>query len=283
MKRKLWLLMFLGVLLLSPTAALADGDIYVGGPWGTKITTLPYTINTPGAYYLGGNLSAASGDGITITSDDVTIDLMGFNLNGPGNGTGIFMSGRTNVEIRNGTITNWQTGIWESSGVAICHRILNVRLSGCNYGMTLQGNGHLVKGCEAIGNPGVRGFWIGGVGTVRGCQASNFNSVGIDGSSSIVSGNVVTGNAAVNSFGIISRGQCLMIGNEVTDCSYGLRINSATSAINNTVTTASTNGIAGICGNNDPTTVLDQNTVMGTGTHTLDIDGAKMRNNAGFP
>jgi hypothetical protein len=283
MKRKLLAVIVLGVVLLSAAAALADGDIYVGGPWGTRITKLPYIISTPGAYYLGGNLSAASGNGITITSDHVTLDLMGFNLNGPGTGTGIFMSNRTNVEIRNGTITNWGTGIWESSGDAICHRILNVRLSGCNYGMTVYGNGHVIQGCEAIGNPGVRGIWIG-KGAIRGCRVSNFNtvSIGLLGGG-ILRGNIVTGNAAANSEGLVVSGQGLMIGNEVTNCAHGLHIGSATSAINNTVTTASTNGIAGISGNNDSATVLDQNTVMGTGTHTNWINDAKTRNNAGFP
>jgi hypothetical protein len=285
MLRKLLPALVLGLVLSSAAAALADGDIYVGGPWGTQITKLPYEIKTPGSYYLGRNLSSASGDGITITSDHVTIDLMGFNLKGPGNSTGIYMTGRTNVEIRNGTITNWQTGIWES-GAGICHRTLNVRLSGCNYGMTLHGNGHLIKGCEALGNPGVRGFYIG-VGTVSGCRAENFNSVGIElGSGGIMRGNVVAGNGTANSYGLsLDSGQALMIGNEVSNCAEGLYIGSATSAINNTVATASINGIAGIVGHNDPTTVLDQNTVMGTGTHTFDIVDAKMRSNgnAGIP
>jgi len=281
MKRKLLPVIVLGVVLLSAAAALADGDIYVGGPWGTQITKLPYEIKTPGSYYLGGNLSAANGDGITIARDHVTLDLMGFNLNGPGTGTGIFMSGRTNVEIRNGTITNWGTGIWES-GAGICHRILNVRLSGCNYGMSVHGNGHLIKGCEALGNPGVRGLWIEGVGAISDCRAGNFSNEGMGlGSGGIMRGNVVTGNGAGTSSGLrLLSGQCLMIGNEVSNCAKGLDIGSATSAINNTVTTASTNGVAGISGNNDPATVLDQNTVMGTGTKTANIGNAKMRNNA---
>jgi hypothetical protein len=284
MKRKLLPVIVLGLVLFSAVPALADGDIYVGGPWGTRITKLPYEIKTPGAYYLGGNLSSAGGDGITIASDHVTIDLMGFNLNGPGTGTGIFMEVRTNVEIRNGTITNWGTGIWESSGAAVCHRILNVRLSGCNYGMTIHGNGHLIKGCEAVG-PGTRGLWIGGIGAISGCRVSGFTYQGMGlGSGGIMRGNVVTGNGAATSKGlVVNSGQGLVIGNEVTNCAVGLDIGSGTSALNNTVTTAGANGIAGIEGANDKSTVLDQNTVMGTGTHTLNIVDAKTRNNAGFP
>ena len=96
-------------------------------------------------------------------------------------------------------------------------------------------------------------------------------------------GNVVIGNNAATSSGLkIGSGQCLMIGNDVHNYTYGLDIYSATSAINNTVKTATT-GVGGIAGNNDPSTVLDQNTVMGTGTHTILINGAQTRNNAGFP
>ena len=118
MARKLWLIALVSLYLLSPAAALADGDIYVGGPYGTKITSLPYTISTPGSYYLGGNLTyAGDSDGITVNADNVTLDLMGFTLAYTGTGTtyyGIYMQGRKNVEIRNGTVRGWFTGVDES-------------------------------------------------------------------------------------------------------------------------------------------------------------------------
>jgi hypothetical protein len=291
MKRKLLPVIVLGLVLFSAVPDLADGDIYVGGPWGTQITKLPYEIKTPGAYYLGGNLSYGGiYNGITITSDHVTLDLMGFNLNHTGytiksSPSAIYMAGRTNVEIRNGTITGWEFGINEN-GAGSCHRIINIRLRNCYYGVSLSGDGHLIKGCGALGKPGDHGFWIKGVGAIRGCRASNFNSAGMRlGGGGIMHGNVVTGNAAADSSGLRLDfgGQSLMIGNEVTNCAMGLNIWSATSVINNTVTTANTNGIAGIIGNGDSSTVLDQNTVMGTGTHTDFIGNAQTRNNAGFP
>ena len=60
---------------------------------------------------------AAGSHGITINADNVTLDLMGFSLVGPG-GTGLYdgihMNGRTNVEVRNGTVRNFpQHGICE--------------------------------------------------------------------------------------------------------------------------------------------------------------------------
>lgn len=44
--------------------------------------TAPYTISASGSYYLTGNITVATGDVITSTAADVTIDLNGFNLIG---------------------------------------------------------------------------------------------------------------------------------------------------------------------------------------------------------
>ena len=65
--------------------ASADSYVIAGGV-GTKITTLPYTIRTPGFYYLAQNLTytAIPGNAVTVQADDVTLDLMGFSLTGVG-------------------------------------------------------------------------------------------------------------------------------------------------------------------------------------------------------
>ena len=76
----------------------------------TPISSVPYTINQPGSYYLSRNLTmTADSNGITVKADNVTIDLMGFTLKGRGTGEkdGITMNGRSNVEVRNGTVENW--------------------------------------------------------------------------------------------------------------------------------------------------------------------------------
>ncbi len=56
-----------------------------------------------------------SGNGITVNADNVTLDLMGFALIGPG-GSGIgvasgFSTTRRNNAIRNGVIRGWDTGV----------------------------------------------------------------------------------------------------------------------------------------------------------------------------
>jgi hypothetical protein len=86
---------------------------------GTKITSLPHTISTPGYYYLTGNLSHGGSTGIVINTDNVTLDLMGFALAYTGTSSdysynyGIWMDGRKNVEVRNGTLLGWDVGVWE--------------------------------------------------------------------------------------------------------------------------------------------------------------------------
>ena len=77
-----------------------------GKPVGTEITSLPTTISSSGFYYITKNLPCVAGShGITITADDVTLDLMGFNMIGPGGPpdifAGIYMNGQSNVTIRN--------------------------------------------------------------------------------------------------------------------------------------------------------------------------------------
>jgi parallel beta-helix repeat protein len=150
----------------------------------TPISALPFTISAPGSYYVTGDLTLASttSHGITVTADNVTIDLMGFSLIGPGSGTGdgIFMNGRSNVEVRNGTLRGFgRAGIYEvSSAAGKQHRVINVRVhANTSYGMRLLGDGHIVKDCTAGGN-GSTGLNIGLGATVTGNTAYN-NGTGI--------------------------------------------------------------------------------------------------------
>lgn len=76
-----------------------------------------YVISQPGSYYLTGNITGEPNkDGIMITANNVTVDLMGFSLIGmPCSGRGIVKvidqaSPQLHsypVRIRNGTICNW--------------------------------------------------------------------------------------------------------------------------------------------------------------------------------
>ena len=90
----------------------------------TPISALPFTINAAGSYYLTGNLSVTSGSAITISVDDVTLDLNGFTLSStasPASGTAILIpsGSKANITIRNGQIrgtTTFSGGIFTTGG-----------------------------------------------------------------------------------------------------------------------------------------------------------------------
>jgi hypothetical protein len=292
MARKLGLIVLVSLYLLSPAAALADGDIYVGGPYGTKITSLPYEINTPGVYYLAGDLSYAGDNffGIIINADNVTLDLMGFTLAYTGTGTlkyGIWMWGRKNVEIRNGTVRGWHTGIGEDYyNLPVGHRVINIRAEENGIGVSLRGNGHLIQGCTVSSSlPGTSGLSIdNGTGIITGCVVKNFGGHGIFGGSgggTVISGNVVVGNAESGCVGILSSGG-LVMGNEVSNCGdKGIWIQGPTSLIGNSVNTSGSSQTGIFILNPSHPTLLDQNTVMGPGTHYSGTSSAQWRNNGG--
>jgi len=269
MKRKLLPVIMLGLVLFRAAAALADGDIYTGGPAGLKITSLPYTISAPGAYYLGGNLTyAGTGNAITINGDvnNVTIDLMGFTITGSGSGTGISMWHSVNVEIRNGTVTGFTYGIYEQGG-GRGHRVLNVRAAAVTSAIRLIGNCHLVKGCEAITTGTTETFmsdaiFIGDSGTISGCTARFITSTGINMSRGLISGNVVIGSGSAGTGILAYEKGSVVEGNEVSGCSTGIYITSGVTVIGNSINAPAT---IGIYLSDDRTNMLDQNTVVGSG------------------
>jgi parallel beta-helix repeat protein len=228
----------------------------------TPISSVPFTISTPGSYYLTGdmNVTGTSDTGITVNASNVTIDLMGFMINGPGSGTGkgIYMNGRQNVEVRNGTVRGFgNTGISEASAAAgRGHRVINMRVEdNGSTGIYLQGNegGHIVKDSQSLGNGGFgilvsNGSTVSGsvaannftygIGTASGCTvtgntAYQNGTVGID----VLAGSVVTENAAYKNgnTGIHATTGCAVEGNVANDNgSHGIWVGTGTTVKNNT-------------------------------------------------
>ena len=101
----------LAVVVTTPVVSYAaEGKIMIGQ---TPSTTFPIVIDTPGSYVLTSNLQVSSSntDCIQITGDNVTLDLNGFALVGPGTGTGgrgIYVNSADNVSISNGTVRNFR-------------------------------------------------------------------------------------------------------------------------------------------------------------------------------
>lgn len=117
---------FWGVLLLT-AICLAQGPMVPPGPPGeiykslgdieprTPIRSLPFTIDQPGSYYLTGNMSypTPSQSGIQINASNVSIDMMGFTIKGPGASSGNLQSAidlksaQSGITIKNGRIIDW--------------------------------------------------------------------------------------------------------------------------------------------------------------------------------
>jgi hypothetical protein len=204
------------------------------------VTNLPYTISVSGSYYLTTNLSCAactnvSGTGIIILASGVTLDLMGFELVGPGVGlaNGIGAGSVADISIQNGTVRNWgNDGV--SCSVALGGQYQHLRLisngsrginsgpasvvSDCiaigngivtgSYGIDL-GRDSIAKDCVAISN-NITGFRADIGATVRGCSARG-NSTGFE----VRNGAVITGCTAIENGqdGIRATDRCRVIGN----------------------------------------------------------------------
>lgn len=160
-------------------SALAGPLTPPSGPVGSSMKTLdqveprrpiraadiPLVITQPGSYYLVENITMPSANtAIRISASDVTIDLNGFTLRGPG-GTptplldGIRMeSVQSGVWIRNGMIAGFQGDGINLSVASANVRISDVCVTGCGwYGVRVGGIAAVVERCTASLN-GKSGF-----------------------------------------------------------------------------------------------------------------------------
>jgi len=192
------------------------------------ISSVPYIISASGSYYLAGDLqlSDPNAKAITVEANDVTIDLMGYSLVGPGLDSGrtygIYMKWCSNVEIRNGTVREFRfAGIEEMDTAAgRGHRVINVRVASCGRdGIYLRGKNHLVKDCTIIGN-GTEGMYVGSGSTVidNGCYLNSSDGIGAVSGCTVI-GNIASHNNESNAewcAGIRVNDDCLVKGNTAT-------------------------------------------------------------------
>ena len=198
--------------------------------------TYEYIISSSGSYYLIGNVTTAK-SAIKVEVDDVTIDLMGYTLKGPDSGAndGVYMSGRNNVAIRNGTVRDFYYGIrddnWGDDQRVINVRVVSNRLSG----IYLSGDRHLVKDCTANDNGtwasgSIYGIYVGGDSTVARNAACNNGQLATGtaygiyaGTASTVTNNTVNRNghtATGDVYGIDAAWKSSVLRNMVKDTGY---------------------------------------------------------------
>jgi hypothetical protein len=238
MKRIIWVAAIMAVVC---SALPAAADFYViggGGKAGTQITSVPYTIDSPGLYCLARNLtySATTGNAITVNASGVTLDLMGFSLTGPGKTSGTnfgirFNPGLANVEIRNGTVASFgYLAIYDSDSQGSRLIGLRIRDNGAT-GVEMDGNNQVVMGCSFLDNGG-KGAIIQ-KGLIKGNLASNNGSNGMNaGVGSTISGNMCHSNGGK---GINAYGGNLVLDNTVTsNGNYGIQTGDGCTVTGNT-------------------------------------------------
>jgi hypothetical protein len=129
---------FVVIVIAALGGASAQGPLTPPGPPGTgtmksldqieartPISLAPFTISQSGSYYLTTNIAVTSGNAITITADNVTLDLNGFTLSSTEpspTGRGILLSGgRAQIHILNGHIkgsVTYSGGVYSGGGFA---------------------------------------------------------------------------------------------------------------------------------------------------------------------
>lgn len=279
-----WALLTASTLAAAGTAA-GQGSLIPPGPPGmsmktlaqleprTPIATAPYAITQAGSYYLTTNLS----DGITITADNVTLDLMGFALKGPGSGQGIDLQGATNapiwrVVVRNGLIAGFPTGVrgrcanncrFETLCIA-SNTIVGIHLDGA-YG---RADGNTIENCS-ITDSGTMGIHL--AGAYGSCNGNTIKSCVI-----------ARSGWGIYLYGIY--GQC--DGNAIVDCSvtdhtqYGAYLNGWIGRCNASTVSGcsfSRNGYSGLflCGQHGECrgSLVSDCTISSNGTRGLYLSG----------
>ena len=128
---------------------------------GTPISSIPFTIDQAGFYYLTDNQTGINGShGILINSSNVLLDLHGFSLQGvSGSLDGISITAESNVTVLNGSISGWGgNGI---SGIAPYSRFENLQtVDNALAGFVGEGTGSLFQNCVSRQNSS--GFYLSG-------------------------------------------------------------------------------------------------------------------------
>jgi len=234
------------VVVICAFALISSNAFAGGGP--VVIKALPFTITAPGAYALTKSLATTTDtDGITVNANNVTIDFGGFGITGPGTTrNGIFIAyNNKRVEIRNGFITGFDTGIRQAGIEDVTTRVINMKIySNASYGININARGNLVKDC-----------------TVEGSIIGIYTGVG-----STVTGNIITGNTM---YGIFADFGCMISGNTVySNPGTGIYAYPGGSIINNLINNNTGKGLDG-----SNSSLVNNNSVFGNGDVNISLTG----------
>ncbi len=227
-----------GMIEINQARALA------GGVTASDTAGFPVTLDSRGSYRLSSNLTRPdNGNAISISADDVSLDLGGFTIAGPVTcsgapvtscsatlgSSGILGSTRLNVSVRNGTVRGFS-----GHGVSLGSyaRIESVQAIGNGNNGILVGAGSIVR--SSLG----RGNYVDGIGATEGAVISG--SVALDnGDDGIVggAGAQLRGNASRNNGGdgYVSGTGSLLEDNSARDNGDdGIEVGAAAAVLRNT-------------------------------------------------
>jgi parallel beta-helix repeat protein len=230
----------------------------------TPISSLPFTINTSGSYYVTTNLvGVPSSSGIFITASDVTIDLGGFTLFGATNGTieyAISGSSGSNIVVTHGCIKNWPRSGINITSFKSC-QIRDIIASSNGFSGIVAGDFSLVERCSShhngLNTSSQKGISVGVGCTVRDCIVSGENGPS---STAIASGGyclvqrcTIQYNDSTNGAGIDPNGyslveDCLITQNQGGTNYTGIFASSYSRVRNCTVSANSGDGIRAVSG-----------------------------------
>jgi hypothetical protein len=183
------------------------------------IDHVPFTISTPGSYFLTRDVSgpANTGNGITIASDDVTLDLNGFSVVGTsadtsqvhGFGINASLNPAHNIVIRNGVVRDWNYGVVGDN--AHQSRIESIRALNNKWDGIRGGPDTAITDSSSASN-GEYGIVSFG-GTIQRCEVDGNTSAGIH----VTDNSVVKDNSVHNSLfdGIDVANNAVVEGNSV--------------------------------------------------------------------
>ncbi|MBI1358514.1 MAG: hypothetical protein GC160_29610 [Acidobacteria bacterium] len=160
-------------LLVLGAAGLQAQPVNAGNS-GTLVVPRDRVLNESGHYVLNRNLMLGANDvaaGLTISADDVTLDLNGFSVIGPGQmmGVGILVDGAKGVTIRNGKVGDFHFNIQIQNSMSVTVEGLQIRGQGIlppapppeTGVMIIQSTNVVVRG-NSIVNTGLGIFVRGG-------------------------------------------------------------------------------------------------------------------------
>ena len=175
-------------------------NIFPGNRLNLLLCEVPQSFGQPCSVKFAGTLTMAGpGNGITVYASDVTIDLAGHALVGPGttSGHGIYQdAGSRNLRVMNGKVVGWCGAGATGINVLGAASVLTGLQACTNRTGMMTGLGSIVSGCTVYHN-GYYGIWVGPDSTVSECSSVGNGADGFY----VLPGGTVSGCTAVQNAG----------------------------------------------------------------------------------